>query len=49
MLLFNIMEKDTICAPATAEGGALGIIRIAGAEAIAITNEILDKDLSKVS
>ena len=49
MLLFNIMEKDTICASATAEGGALGIIRIAGTKAIAITNKIFDKDLSKVS
>ena len=30
--------QDTICAIATAQGGAIGIIRVSGPEAIAITN-----------
>ena len=37
----NILEsQDTICAIATAQGGALGIIRISGKEAITITDRI---------
>lgn len=32
--------QDTICAIATAQGGAIGIIRVSGSEAIAITNSI---------
>jgi len=32
--------QDTICAPATASGGAISIIRVSGPEAIAITNNI---------
>lgn len=31
---------NTICAPATAAGGAIGVIRISGTEAISITNRI---------
>lgn len=31
---------STICAPATAAGGAIGIIRISGADAISITNRV---------
>lgn len=34
------MNQDTICAIATAQGGAIGIIRVSGAEAIAITSRI---------
>ncbi len=32
--------QDTICAIATAQGGAIGIIRVSGSEAIAITDSI---------
>lgn len=34
------MNQDTICAIATAQGGAIGSIRISGPEAISITNHI---------
>lgn len=34
------MNQDTICAIATAQGGAIGCIRISGPEAIAITSRI---------
>ena len=34
----NILSKDTICAVATAPGGAIGIIRVSGEQAIAITD-----------
>lgn len=40
-------SNDTICALATATGGAIAIIRISGPKAIDITNEIFSKDLSK--
>lgn len=33
-------HKDTICAVATASGGAIGIIRVSGPEAISITDKI---------
>ena len=32
--------QDTICAIATAPGGAIGIIRVSGPDAITITNRI---------
>ena len=32
--------EDTICAPATAPGGALGIIRVSGPEALAIVGSV---------
>lgn len=32
--------EDTICAIATAQGGAIGIIRVSGPEAITITDRI---------
>ena len=38
---------DTICALATAPGGALGIIRISGPQAFEILSQIFSKDLSK--
>ncbi len=34
------MNQDTICAIATAQGGAIGTIRISGSQAITITNRI---------
>lgn len=36
---------STICAPATAPGGAMAIIRISGPEAISITSRIFSKNL----
>lgn len=36
----NILSTDTICAVATAPGGAIGIIRVSGEQAIAITDRI---------
>lgn len=36
----NILSKDTICAVATAPGGAIGIIRVSGEQAIDITDRI---------
>lgn len=37
---------NTICAPATLPGGAIGIIRISGDDAIDIVNSIFSKDIS---
>jgi tRNA modification GTPase len=36
----TIMKQDTICAIATAPGGAIGIIRVSGPDAIAATSRI---------
>lgn len=36
----NMMNQDTICAIATAQGGAIGTIRISGPDAIQITSSI---------
>lgn len=36
----------TICAPSTAPGGAIGIIRISGPESIDIVNHIFSRDIS---
>lgn len=46
------MNQDTICAIATAQGGAIGTIRVSGVEAISITSRIFqpartDKQLSE--
>ena len=38
--------NDTICALATAPGGALGIIRISGPQALEILSHVFTKDLS---
>lgn len=40
--MIEIMKtcQNTICAPATAPGGAIGLIRVSGAEAIAITEKV---------
>ena len=40
------MSVDTICALATAPGGALGIIRISGPQALEILSRIFSKDLT---
>ena len=37
--------NSTICASATASGGAIGIIRISGTDAISIANSIFSKDI----
>lgn len=37
---------STICAPSTAPGGAIGIIRISGPESLSITSSIFSKDLN---
>ena len=39
--------EDTICAIATAPGGALGIIRISGAQALEILSSVFNKDLTQ--
>lgn len=39
--------NDTICALATASGGAIAVIRVSGPQAIEVTNAILTKDISK--
>ena len=41
------MNSDTICAIATAPGGALGIIRISGAQALEILSSVFSKDLTQ--
>ena len=41
------MNNDTICALATAPGGALGIIRISGHQTLEILSHIFSKDLTK--
>lgn len=35
-----MMNQDTICAVATAQGGAIGVVRVSGPEAIRMTSEI---------
>lgn len=42
------MNNDTICALATAIGGAIGIIRVSGDKALKCLSPIFTKDLSKV-
>ena len=34
------INEDTICAIATAQGGAIGTIRVSGPKAIAVTDDI---------
>ncbi len=43
-----MINQDTICAVATAQGGAIGIIRVSGPEAIAITSSIFAPIQEKV-
>ena len=40
------MNQDTICAIATAQGGAIGCIRVSGPEAIEITSRIFSPAIS---
>lgn len=42
------MNNDNICALATPTGGAIGIVRVSGPEAISIANSIFNKDISLV-
>jgi tRNA modification GTPase len=42
----NNFHNETICALATATGGAIGIIRVSGADAITITGKIFSKSLA---
>ena len=35
---------ETICAIATAPGGAIGIVRLSGDDAISLTEKILDRN-----
>ncbi len=37
---------DTICAIATAPGGAIGIVRVSGPDALSATSSILDRDIT---
>ena len=42
-LLFIVaifMQTSTICAVATAPGGALGVVRVAGPDALAVTDRV---------
>ena len=41
------MSYETICAPATAPGGAIGIIRISGPQSLEILSHIFTHDLTK--
>ncbi|MBR1889129.1 MAG: tRNA uridine-5-carboxymethylaminomethyl(34) synthesis GTPase MnmE [Alloprevotella sp.] len=41
-----VNPETTICAPATAEGGALSLIRVSGPQALSIVSSIVDKDLT---
>lgn len=42
---FANCESTTICAPATPAGGAIGIIRVSGREAIKIADSIFSRDI----
>ena len=37
--------EDTICAPATAQGGAIGIVRVSGSNAISIVDILFDRNI----
>ena len=43
----NNKTNTTICALATAQGGAIGVIRVSGPEAVAIVDKIFSKDISE--
>ncbi len=43
------LHIDTICAPATAPGGALGVIRISGPEAFSTATAICHRDITAVA
>lgn len=46
IMMSNMTNKDTICALATAPGGAIAVIRVSGPEAISITEAIFSRTLS---
>ena len=43
----NHMNNDTICAPTTATGGAIAMIRISGPQSMEVLSAIFSKDLSE--
>ena len=43
----NIFDNDTICAIATATGGAIGIIRVSGPKTIDITSKVFSRDIRR--
>ena len=45
MQMLNNINNDTICALATQAGGAIGIVRISGDEAINIADKIFNKNI----
>ena len=47
--MIDISNNDTICAIATAAGGAIGIIRVSGPDAIRITDSIFSRSLLQAS
>ena len=47
--MIDISNNDTICAIATAAGGAIGMIRVSGPDAITITDSIFSRSLSDAS
>ncbi len=44
-----MINNDTICAVATATGGAIAVIRVSGSSAIDITNSIFSKNLQQAA
>lgn len=42
-----MINTDNICALATPSGGAIGIVRVSGPDAIGITNKLFSKDISQ--
>lgn len=44
--LHSAISTDTICAPATASGGAIGMIRISGPKALEIVGIVCHKDIT---
>ena len=43
------VSNGTICAIATAPGGAIGIVRVSGPESVAVTSALFSKDLTAVA
>lgn len=46
--MIETTHSSTICAPSTSIGGAIGVIRISGQEAIAIADKIFSRSLASV-
>lgn len=47
--MIDIDNNDTICAVATAAGGAIGVIRVSGPDAISLTDSIFSRNLQDAS